>query len=238
MKRNYPILFLLLLLAVGCAKEEMTPRPDPVDNSNAPAEDQAPTQNTFATLLSHGQDRFLRVDGQYDWLIVNPAAAAAFPDDTRVLATLEESSESTFDKTLYSSAVSVILMEAVETAYTAARDSGTTAPDNAYFGTPLQIIFDWITTAEAGYLTLHYRILQSGAVKHRFELRPYGTDYDYALFHDSQEDAGEDPGEGVVCFRLSPEPQAAEGETTRIRLHYLDFSGKVKTLVLVYRNGI
>ena len=226
-----------MVLLAGCSKEGTPPSPGATDR---PAEDSAPSseylQSVFATLFSNGTERFLCVSGEKNYLIVNPSAVEAFPDETRVLVELSYSSAA-FDKSRYSAAVHVATIVEVTQQPLVALNADISEPGEAFFGAPMQVIFDWITTAEAGFLTVHYRILQSGEVQHRFELRPFGDGEDYALYHDNQGDEGEVPGEGIICFRLLPEPSAPEGETPRIRLHYLDFSGKEKTLVLVYRSG-
>ena len=229
-----------MVLLAGCSKEGTPPSPGATDR---PAEDSAPSseylQSVFATLFSNGTERFLCVSGEKNYLIVNPSAVEAFQEPTRVLVEFAYSSAA-FDQSRYNAAVLVATIVEVTQQplmYSSADIGDTDKSSEALFGAPMQVIFDWITTAEAGFLTVHYRILQSGEVQHRFELRPFGDGEDYALYHDNQGDEGEVPGEGIICFRLLPEPSAPEGETPRIRLHYLDFSGKEKTLVLVYRSG-
>ena len=230
MKKLFPILMIPVLLLAACAKEAA-----PSDNNDLPPKESAPDegQNVFATLLDHASDRFLRVAGEKDYLIVNPSATDAFSEGTRVLASFQEESHFTYDPKLYETAVSILWLEAVDEEQVADNAPEITNPEPSYFGDSLQVIYDWITTAEAGYLTVHYRIRQSGTVRHRLELRPFGSGHDYALYHDRQGDTGEEPAEGILCFRLLPEPATEES----LNLHYLDFSGKVKTLVLVYRNG-
>ena len=224
----------MAVLLGACSKEGAAiPDPNSIPKDQA---DEGQPENVFATLFGDAQERYLRISGETDWLITNPSVTEAFPSGSRVLASIGPGEEVSLDKSRYAGAVNVLWMEAV-----AEQPVGdlmvSLEPKVEDFGAPMQIIYDWITTAEAYYLTVHYRIQQSGEVQHSFKLRPFGEGEDFALCHNKQGDTGEDPAEGIVCFRLSPEPKAEEGETPRIRLHYLDFSGKVKTLVLVYKNG-
>ena len=230
-----------MVLLAGCSKQGDAPLPS--GDTNRPHEGHSPEseylESAFATLFSNGTERFLCVSGEKNYLIVNPSAVEEFQEPTRVLVEFAYSSAA-FDKSRYNAAVLVATIVEVTQQplmYVSADIGDTDESSEILFGAPMQIIFDWITTAEAGFLTVHYRIQQSGEVQHRFELRPFGAGGDYALYHNNQGDEGEVPGEGIICFRLLPEPSAPEGETPRIRLHYLDFSGKVKTLVLVYRSG-
>lgn len=90
----------------------------------------------------------------------------------------------------------------------------------------LDIIDDWMTSIEDGYLTVHYNTWWGSAgVQHSFRLL-MGTDpsnpYSLVLLQDSHGDLMEEKSDGLVCFDINALPDTG-GE-------YIPLSIKWKTL--------
>lgn len=104
---------------------------------------------------------------------------------------------------------------------------------------PVDIVPDWITSLEDGFLTLHYTIA-SGDKKHSFGLyRGMGSPVRFYLVHDADGDTGKALKDGIICFQLPMEnlfPEIGEGETVALTLHYLNLDHTQKTLTFEYRS--
>ena len=105
--------------------------------------------------------------------------------------------------------------------------------DNETFGNdPIEIVRDWVTVAEDGYLTLRIRTVWGFAnVKHRISLVT-GTDrdnpYRLVLHHDACGDLAGTMGDGLIAFNLKDLPHDPDEEVT-ITLVWKSFSGEKST---------
>ena len=94
----------------------------------------------------------------------------------------------------------------------------------------LDVIDDWMTTVEDGYLTVHYDTWWGSAgVQHAFRLLT-GTDpdnpYSLVLLQDSKGDAMEEKSDGLVCFDINSLPDTG-GEYIPLSLKWKSLEGKV-----------
>ena len=99
-----------------------------------------------------------------------------------------------------------------------------------YGNDPVEIVNDWVTVAEDGYLTLRFRTYW-GAKKHAVNLVCDGDDtnpYHVTFYHNANQDFHDRIGDGIVAFRLSDLPDT-EGKTVDLTLEWVSFSGKKKT---------
>lgn len=97
----------------------------------------------------------------------------------------------------------------------------------AYGNDPVEIINDWVTIAEDGYLTLRFRTRWGGGM-HRVNLAHIMSAenrYHVAFYHDANNDCPARVGDGLVAFRLSDLPDT-EGQTVDLTLEWNSFSGK------------
>lgn len=95
-----------------------------------------------------------------------------------------------------------------------------------YGNDPVEVINDWVTIAEDGYLTLRFRT-QWGTVAHHLNL-VYRTDVDTPYFvtfyHDAKGDVTNRVGDALVAFSLDGLPDT-NGETVDLTLQWKSFSG-------------
>lgn len=77
-----------------------------------------------------------------------------------------------------------------------------------YGSDPLEIVDDWVTVAEDGYLTLRIRTRLGGHQKHIVNLvhrTDVNTPYYFTLYHNAQGDTNGQMGDALVAFNISTE---------------------------------
>lgn len=77
--------------------------------------------------------------------------------------------------------------------------------DKVYGNDPLEIVKDWSTVCEDGYLTLRFRTYFGGAATHTLRLVRTG-DNTVTLYHDANNDVQGRAGDGLIAFRLNNLP--------------------------------
>ena len=113
----------------------------------------------------------------------------------------------------------------------------TTGDDYKVYGNdPVEIVGDWTTVVEDGYITLRFRTNWSSGIMHRVNL-VYGTDpdnpYKAVFHHDANGDWYGETGDALVAFRLADLPDTA-GQEVDLTLEWQSFTG-VKTAKFKYR---
>ena len=94
---------------------------------------------------------------------------------------------------------------------------------------PVEIVRDWVTIAEDGYLTLRFRAKWEGdnRTPHLVNLvtgvNPENP-YEVQFRHDTNGDGQRIWGDGLVAFRLDGLPDT-EGKTVKLKLTWKSFSG-------------
>ena len=102
--------------------------------------------------------------------------------------------------------------------------------NDAEYGTdPVEIVNDWVTIAEDGYLTLRFRTVWSNlGITHYVNLIPTNNPanpYEVEFRHDANGDHKSGRmGDGLVAFKLDDLPDT-EGETVKLKLIWKSFSG-------------
>ena len=100
---------------------------------------------------------------------------------------------------------------------------------------PVEIVADWTTVVEDGYITLRFRTNWSSGIMHKVNLLT-GTDpqdpYKVVFHHDANGDFYGETGDALVAFRLSDLPDTA-GQTVDLTLEWQSFSGR-KTATFKY----
>lgn len=105
-----------------------------------------------------------------------------------------------------------------------------------YGNDPVEIVNDWVTLAEDGYLTLRFRTRWSGGTRHLVNLVPTPTStdpYRVEFYHNAYGDLNGRVGDGLVAFRLDSLPDT-QGKTVDLTLQWQSYSG-VKTATFKYR---
>ena len=107
--------------------------------------------------------------------------------------------------------------------------------DVVYGKDPVEIVRDWVTVVEDGYLTLRFRTYWSGGVTHTVNLlagvNP-ANPYEVEFRHNANGDYDYYEGDGLVSFDLSKLPDT-EGKTVKLTLKWMSFSGP-KSVVFDY----
>ena len=90
-----------------------------------------------------------------------------------------------------------------------------------------EIVNDWVTIAEDGYLTLRFRTMWSNmGITHYVNLIPTNNPenpYEVEFKHDANGDVNGRVGDGLVAFKLDNLPDT-EGETVKLKLIYKSFN--------------
>ncbi len=109
--------------------------------------------------------------------------------------------------------------------------------DELYGTAPLDIVDDWITVVEDGYLTLHLLMeWHDPSIKHRISLLTGGNPadpYEVELRHDMRGDTSGNVSNAYVAFRLDGLPDT-NGETVKLRLKWNSSRGN-RTAEFDYR---
>ena len=107
--------------------------------------------------------------------------------------------------------------------------------DVVYGKDPVEIVRDWVTVVEDGYLTLRFRTYWSGGVTHTVNLlagvNP-ANPYEVEFRHNANGDLNYYVGDGLVSFDLSKLPDT-KGKTVKLTLKWMSFSGP-KSVVFDY----
>ena len=98
----------------------------------------------------------------------------------------------------------------------------------AFGNDPIEIVRDWVSVAEDGYVTLRIRTLWGGTTKHVINLvSGVNKDnvYEFDLRHNAQGDTNGRMGDALIAFDLNSLWKEHPKEL-KIKLNWLSFSGK------------
>ena len=99
--------------------------------------------------------------------------------------------------------------------------------DKIYGKDPVEIVNDWVTLAEDGYLTLRFRTVWGGSQKHFVNLllgQNPDNPYEVEFRHNAYGDTYGKTDDGLVAFKLDELPDT-EGKTVKLKLKWKSFSG-------------
>lgn len=100
--------------------------------------------------------------------------------------------------------------------------------DSVYGTDPVEIMNDWVTVAEDGYLTLRFRTIWGDRTKAHFvnllPSRDPENPYEVEFRHNAYGDVYGTEGDGLVAFKLDALPDT-EGKTVKLKLKWKSFSG-------------
>lgn len=225
-RKNIYLLMLGLLMTlsfVSCDDDDKSPYciyPAPGSYYNALVTVKPNADNTSV---------YLQLDDNTTVFPSNMAKSPFGTKEVRALAYLENTNDKTagYDKTMWVNRIDSIRTKGLAT------DLGT---DNAKtYGTdPVEIVKDWVTIAEDGYLTLRFRTNWGGMQTHLINLVATNADtpYELTLYHDANGDASRYAADGLVAFNLSSLPDTG-GKTVDLTLKWNSFSGE-KTATFKY----
>lgn len=105
--------------------------------------------------------------------------------------------------------------------------------DATYGNDPVELVKDWTTLVEDGYLTLRFRTYFGYGKRHVLNLIPTGKPYEVELRHNAQGDDRRVVRDGLVAFRLSSLPDT-QGKEVELTVKWKSFSGE-KSAKFKYR---
>lgn len=88
----------------------------------------------------------------------------------------------------------------------------------------LEIVKDWTTVVEDGYITLRFRTYFGNNIKHAINLVKGDNPYEVVLYHNAFGDAKGYVSDGLVAFSLKDLPDT-QGKTVDLTLKWQSFSG-------------
>lgn len=104
--------------------------------------------------------------------------------------------------------------------------------DKTYGNDQVEIVNDWLTVVEDGFITLRIRTKFSPSGKHAFDLVA-GTDpanpYKVVLHHNANGDIYGGAADVLVAFRLSGTLPPTDGKVEKLTLEWNSYSGKKST---------
>lgn len=106
-----------------------------------------------------------------------------------------------------------------------------------YGSDPLEIIDDWATGVEDGYLTLRFRTTW-GSGKHIVNLvhrQDVNTPYYFSLYHDARGDKNGKMGDAIVAFKLDG-IKIPQDRSETLTLEWLSYTGR-KTIRLKFHHS-
>lgn len=183
--------------------------------------------NALVTVKSDADGAlFLQLDDKTTLLPTNVTKSPFGDKEVRALVNYDEVNESSGD---YSKAVHINWIDSILTK-PIAPDLGE-ENDEVYGTDPVEIVNDWVTIAEDGYLTLRFRTVWGGRNKHFVNLL-LGQDpenpYEVEFRHNAYEDTSGMTEDRLVAFKLDGLPDT-EGKTVKLKLKWKSFSGEKST---------
>lgn len=170
------------------------------------------------------QTVFLQLDDKTTLLPTNMKKSPYGEKEVRALVNYEEVDE---PSDIYNQAVHINWIDSILTK-TIAPDLG--EENDAIYGTdPVEIVNDWVTIAEDGYLTLRFRTMQgSYSTKHFVNLllsKNPENPYEVEFRHNANGDTYGSEMDGLVAFKLDALPDT-EGKTVKLKLKWKSYSGE------------
>lgn len=170
------------------------------------------------------QTVFLQLDDKTTLLPTNMTKSPFGEKEVRALVNYEETDE---PGGIYNQAVHINWIDSILTK-PIAPDLG--SENDAIYGTdPVEIVNDWVTIAEDGYLTLRFRTQRGNYdTKHFVNLlltKNPENPYEVEFRHNAKGDTYGEEVDGLVAFRLDALPDT-EGETVKLTLKWNSYSGE------------
>ncbi len=182
--------------------------------------------------VKHAEDRsvYLQLDDSTTLLPVNMRRSPYGEKEVRALVNYTPLHD---DSGVYSYSVQINWIDSILTKPAVSPEEADSG--NVYGNDPVEIINDWVTIAEDGYLTLCFRTRWEGRNTHYVNLlagRNPDDPYEVEFRHNAYGDTQGVWGNGLVAFRLDCLPDT-EGKTVKLTLKWNSFSG-VKTAQFDY----
>ena len=165
---------------------------------------------------------FLQLDDKTTLLPTNVKTSPFGDKEVRALMNYSEVDEASGE---YTKAVHINWIDSILTK-PIAPDLGE-ENDKIYGTDPVEIVNDWVTLAEDGYLTLRFRTVWGGSQKYFVNLllgQNPDNPYEVEFRHNAYGDTYGKTDDGLVAFKLDELPDT-EGKTVKLKLKWKSFSG-------------
>lgn len=180
--------------------------------------------NALVTVKGAADDAFfLQLDDKTTLLPTNVRTSPFGDKEVRALVNYSEVNEPSGD---YTKAVHINWIDSILTK-PIAPDLGE-KNDEVYGTDPVEIVNDWVTIAEDGYLTLRFRTIWGGSKKHFVNLllgQNPENPYEVEFRHNAYGDTYGSEGDGLAAFKLDELPDT-EGKIVKLKLKWKSFSGE------------
>lgn len=187
----------------------------------------APQYNALVTVKPNTDNTsvYLQLDDNTTVFPLNLGKSPFGTKEVRALASLQTSNEKTQG---YDQSANVMRLDSIRTKDLAANLGN--ANSTTYGTAPVEIVKDWVTIAEDGYLTLRFRTNWGGQKTHFINLVATNADnpYELTLYHNANGDTPNYAADGLVAFRITSLPDT-EGKTVDLTLKWNSFSGEKTT---------
>ena len=173
---------------------------------------------------------YMQLDDSTTLLPVNMRSSPFGKKEVRALVNY---SSSNVDPNPYNQAVNINWIDSIRTKPMA--ENFGSENEELYGDDPVEIVNDWVTIAEDGYLTLRFRTYWGNNKTHFVNLvgrTDPDNPYKVVFYHDANNDKGGVLADGLVAFKLRDIPDT-QGKEVNLTLQWKSFSG-VKTAVFKY----
>ena len=169
------------------------------------------------------QTVFLQLDDKTTLLPTNMTKSPYGEKEVRALVNYKEVDE---PSDIYTQAVHINWIDSILTKPAIAWTEGM---DVAQYGSdPVEIVKDWVTIAEDGYLTLRFRTVWAGGKAHWINLLTgvnKDNPYEVRLCHNAYGETTGRTADALVAFGLKSLPDT-KGKTVKLTLKWNSFSGE------------
>lgn len=186
-----------------------------------------PQYNALVTVKPNTDNTsvYLQLDDNTTVFPLNLAKSPFGTKEVRALATILNSNDKTQG---YDRSATVARLDSIRTK-DLGKDLGS-ANSTTYGTDPVEIVKNWVTIVEDGYLTLRFRTNWGGKKTHLINLVATNAEnpYELTLYHNANGDTPDYTADGLVAFRITGLPDT-DGKTVDLTLKWNSFSGEKTT---------
>ena len=184
--------------------------------------------NALVTVKQNGDACYLQLDDNTTLLAQNLKSTVFGGKEVRALVNYSSTNEKS---DLYNQVVHVNWIDSILTKKPVPSLGSDEANSEKYGNNIVDIVRDWVTVAEDGYLTLRFRALWGGQNPHYINLvtgvNPENP-YEVELRHNQNGDAKYRVGDALVAFNLNDALPDTNGKTVKLTIRWKSSNGDKK----------
>lgn len=211
------VLFLMMAVAVAGSLQSCNDNDKYIDVDDY-------TANAVVTVKSDNNSTYFQLDDSTTLLPVNVKSKLFGGKEVRAIANIVSSKS---NPGIYDKAVYVNWIDSIRTKGTVETLGSAEKNEAAYGKDPFEIMADWFTIAEDGYLTLRVRTLWGSGSTHYINMITgvnSENPYEVEIRQDSKGDTGKKVGDSLIAFNLNALPDT-QGKTVKLKVNWISFSG-------------